>query len=85
MMPGDRRLQQRRNSTRARESVAVTRVSVRKIDSVAPMGSAPSVQAIFGVRDRKNPRSMGNSRRLVRVHSLIEGYSLRHAFCLVIV
>jgi hypothetical protein len=47
MMPGDRKDQYRRNFARAVESVATARVSVRKIDVFAPIGSARNVQTIF--------------------------------------
>ena len=46
-MPGEKRAQYQRNFARAVGSVVVTRVSVRKIDSVSLTGSARSVQTIF--------------------------------------
>ncbi len=47
MMPAENRAQYQRNLRRASWSVVATRVSVRNIESVAPIGSARSVQTIF--------------------------------------
>jgi hypothetical protein len=46
-IPGEKKDQYRRKRARATASVAVTRVSVRKIDSSFATGSARNVQTIF--------------------------------------
>jgi hypothetical protein len=47
VMPGENADQYKRNFARADASVAVARVSVRKTECVAPIGSARSVHAIL--------------------------------------
>jgi hypothetical protein len=47
MIPGDRKDQYRQNFDRATGSVATARVSVRKIDALAVIALARSVQLIF--------------------------------------
>jgi hypothetical protein len=44
---GDRHDQYSRNRARAERSVAMARVSLRKIEAAGPSGSARSVQAMF--------------------------------------